>query len=104
MTQQAASSAPAGEITGVRSAIAFVERVAAEHAAIALNEGFLGSLQRMEVGEDDQQRFLAAQEASRNAGALWADAGQSLRTHNLPLSEAYATTPGAGNKQANTNE
>jgi hypothetical protein len=101
----APSSVPAAsEVTGIRSVIAQMEAVAAAHEQIAGNEGFLGSLQRMEVGADDQQRFLAAQEASRNAMAAWQTAVESVRRHNDPVGEAYRQSPGAANKQANTNE
>lgn len=92
------------EVTGIRSVIAHLDSVAAAHAAHAGDEGFLGSLSRMEVGGDDQAKVRAAQEASSSAGALWADAAASVRANNMPVNEAYSVSPGAGNKQANTNE
>jgi hypothetical protein len=101
---QPTSTDTTSEVTGIRSAIAHLDKVAAAHAAHAGDEGFIGSLNRMEVGDDDQGKVRAAQEQSRNAGALWADAAQSVREHNLPVGEAYSVSPGAGNKQANTNE
>lgn len=98
------SSTTPGEVTGIRSAVAHLEAVAKAHASHAGDEGFIGSLVRMEVGADDQQRTRAAQEQSRNAARLWADAAASVRANNMPVAEAYSASPGAGNKQAQTNE
>lgn len=98
------ATATASEVTGIRSAVATLEKIAAAHGSVAGNEGFLGSLQRMEAGPDDQQRFLSAQEASRNAEAAWSAAATAIRQHNLPVAEAYNVSPGAANKHANTNE
>lgn len=92
------------EVTGIRSAVARLEEIAKTHEQIGTGEGFLGSLNRMEVGDEDKQLYRDAQEASRNAGRLWAHAASEVRAHNLPVSQAYSVSPGAGNKQANTNE
>lgn len=92
------------EVTGIRSAIAVLDSIAKAHAAHSGDEGFLSSLARMEVGTDDQGKVRAAQEASRNAGDLWAQATATIREHNDPVGQAYSTSPGAGNKAANTNE
>ena len=104
MTAPATRTAPASEITGIRSAITQLDSIAQAHARHAGDEGFLGSLNRMEVGEDDKQKVAAAQEASRNAGQLWKLAADEVRQHNDPVGQAYQTSPGAGNKAANTNE
>jgi hypothetical protein len=95
---------PISEVTSIRAAISVLEQIANAHAAHSGDEGFLGSLVRMEVGADDQAKVRAAQEASRNAGALWAQATATIRAHNDPVGQAYSTSPGAGNKAANTNE
>ncbi len=95
---------PSEEVTGIRSAVAQLDAIAAAHRSHAGDEGFLGSLNDMQVGEPDKQAFLAAQEASRNAGAAWALAARTVREHNLPVHEAYQQSPGAGNKQSHTNE
>jgi hypothetical protein len=100
----AAPAQPPGEITGIRSAVAHLDAIAAAHTTQAGDEGFIASLVRMEVGADDQQRARAAQEQSRNAAALWAEAAASVRLNNMPVAEAYAQSPGAGNKQAQINE
>lgn len=103
-TPSTAQQSPSSEVTGIRSAVAMLEQIAAAHGRIAGSEGFLGSLRLMEVGEEDQQRFLDAQQASRNAEQAWALAAKTVAEHNLPVGEAYSVSPGAANKQANTNE
>jgi hypothetical protein len=92
------------EITGIRSAVAALDATAAAHAMVGGAEGFLASLRTMDVGVEDQQKYLAAREASQQAAGLWAQAAQSVRINNLPVAEAYAQSPGAGNKQAQVNE
>lgn len=98
------AAAPAGEATGVRSLVARLEQIAGLHTQIGGNEGFLGSLQRMEVGEGDQQKVTEAQEASKLAAQAWKTAAEAVRRNNLAVQEAYTNSPDAGNKQANTNE
>lgn len=103
-SQRGSTAQPADEVTGIRSAVARLDAIAGAHASHAGDEGFIGSLVRMEVGADDQQRTRAAQEQSRNAAQMWADAAASVRANNMPVAEAYSASPGAGNKQAQTNE
>lgn len=104
MTQATNTTTAAPEITGIRSAISRVQQIAAAHAKAGADEGFLGSLNRMQVGDADQQAVRDALEASQTAAMAWAAAAESLTDHNLPLQEAYATSPQAANKHANTNE
>ncbi|MFF0378726.1 hypothetical protein [Actinoplanes missouriensis] len=102
--QSAAGARPASEITGIRSAVTRMEQIAAQHQTLGSGEGFIGSLSRMEVGDDHQQKVRDAQEASGAAGAAWAEAAAQIAAHNLPLHEAYLNNPNAANKHANTNE
>lgn len=94
----------ASELTGIRSSVAVMEQIAAVHGRISTDEGFLGSLARMEVGSGDRGRVADAQQASKVAGAAWAHAAKTIAEHNLPLQEAYRNNPDAANKHANTNE
>src|ERR1051325_5528450 len=100
-TAPAAAAQPASEVTGIPTLIA---RLAGAHGGLGGDECFLGSLNDMEVGDSDQQLVRDAQEASRTAGLLWADAATSVEANNNPLRQAYAVSPEAGNKHANTNE
>lgn len=104
MSASTASAQQSNEVTGVQSLITYLTGVAAAHAGHGQGEGFVGSLKDMEVGADDQQLVLNAQEASRNAARLWADAAASVRANNDPVNGAYSVSPNAGNKHANTNE
>jgi hypothetical protein len=98
------SAAPATEATGVRSLVARLDQIASQHTQIGGNEGFAGSLQRMEVGAGDQQKVAEAQEASKLAAQAWKTAAETVRRNNLTVQEAYQNSPDAGNKHANTNE
>ncbi|HEY6116745.1 MAG TPA: hypothetical protein VI172_12365 [Candidatus Dormibacteraeota bacterium] len=103
-TAPAAAAQPASEVTGIPTLIARLHGIAGAHGRLGGDEGFLGSLNDMEVGDSDQQLVRDAQEASRTAGLLWADAATSVEANNNPLRQAYAVSPEAGNKHANTNE
>lgn len=92
------------EVTGIASAVAYAKGVAAAHAAHGDGEGYVGSLANFEVGSSDIDKVRAAQEASRNAAALWQAAADALHTHNMGVREAYASSPEAGNKQFATSE
>ncbi len=92
------------EITGIPSLVAYLETVAGKHDAIGSGEGFIGSLNRMEVGADDIQLVADAQETSKVAAQAWKVAARQVAVHNLPLREQYSLNPQAGNKAANTNE
>lgn len=100
----ATQPAPASEALSIKAVATRLREIAAANASAGQNEGFLGSLQRMEVGERDQQRVRDAQEKSKLAGAAWASAATTIAQHNDPLGEAYSVSPDAGNKHANTNE
>ncbi len=99
-----ATTAPASEARGVRTLCNRLDEIGHAHAQVGSGEGFLGSLNDMEVGEGDKQKVADAQEASRNAAAAWANAAATVRRNNMPVQEAYATSPDAANKHANTNE
>jgi cytochrome c biogenesis protein ResB len=103
-TQEPTTTRPASEITGIRSGVTRMNQIAAAHDSISNDEGFLGSLNRMEVGADHQQMVRDAQAASKLAAAAWAYAAKTIADHNLPLQEAYTNNPSAANKHANTNE
>jgi hypothetical protein len=98
------STQQSGEVTGIPSAIHYAKEMAAAHVSHGGNEGFLGSLARMEVGDGDVAKVRAAMQASRNAGALWEDAANSIEQNNGGVKQAYAVAPDAANKQANTTE
>lgn len=92
------------EVTGIRSAVTRMQAIAAAHQAVASSEGFIGSLNRMEVGAPDQQKVKEAMAKSAIAGQKWAHAATLIAQHNLPVQEAYQANPNAANKAANTNE
>jgi hypothetical protein len=97
-------SGSSGEVTGLASAVTYANEVAATHDEHGSGEGFVSSLASFEVGQGDIAKVLAAQEASRNAGALWREAAQALQDSNNAVKEAYSTSPDAGNKQFATQE
>ncbi len=103
-SQAAGNGLSNAEVTGVRSLIAHLNEVADAHAGHGSGEGFLGSLEQMDVGQGDQQMVRDAQEASANAARAWQDAAESVTANNLAVSEQYSLNPDAANKQANTNE
>lgn len=103
-THTARTTPQAGEVTGVASLVAYLTETAGKHAQIAGGEAFLGSLARMDVGDDDRQLVADAQEASKLAAEAWKLAADRVVAHNLPLGEQYSLNPSAGNKDANTNE
>lgn len=92
------------EVTGMASAVAYAKGVSAAHAAHGDGESYVGSLANFEVGASDIDKVRAAQEASRNAAALWQTAADALQSHNMGVREAYASSPDAGNKQFATSE
>lgn len=98
------TTSQSGEVTGIRSAIAFADAMASAHSEHASNEGYLSSLGNMEVGAEDVNSAQAAMEASANAAAMWAAHSKGLASRNSAVSEAYSSSPGAGNKQAQINE
>lgn len=102
MTQPAPQMS--GEVTGTRSAARYAEAVAAAHANHAGAEGYLTSLANMEIGDTRIGQARAAMEASRNAGAMWAQLAADIEKDNANLREQYANSPEAANKQANINE
>lgn len=105
MTVHNSAPAPApSEVTGIRSGVTLMLQIADAHQRISSDEGFLGSLTEMEVGDSDKAKVAAAQEASKAAGAAWALAAKTIADHNLPVQEAYINSPNAANKHANTNE
>ena len=103
-TAQPTSTQQSGEVTGVRSAIAFANAMADAHQAHASNEGYVGSLANMETGASDIAGAQAAMEASMNAAAMWRKHANDLQQSNSAVAEAYASSPQAANKHAQINE
>ena len=104
MTTTSQPPAAASEVTTIPGVIAKLDAIAKAHTSLAGGEGFDGSLETMEVGETDRQLAREAHELSAVAKAKWEQAAQAVREHNDPVGQAYSVSPGAGNKQANTNE
>lgn len=92
------------EVTGLASAVAYANGVAAAHEAHGSGESYVASLRQFQVGDSDVALVQAAQEASKNAAAKWQTAADALRDHNAGVREAYQTAPEAGNKQFATSE
>lgn len=93
-----------GEVTGTRSAVAYARRMAEAHAQHSGNEGYVTSLQNMEVGSGDIALVQQAMEASQIAAAKWAAAAASIEKNNAALREHYANVPDAASKEANIRE
>lgn len=93
-----------GEVTGTRSAAYYAQEVAKAHAQHAANEGYLGSLARMDVGDGDIGLVRAAMQKSMEAGEAWKAAGDSIEKNNAGVREQYSLAPDAANKTANINE
>jgi hypothetical protein len=87
------------EITGLQSAIAYADAMAAAHdqSSLAGGEAYLGSLQGFEVSGQAIAMVAAAQEASQNAAGAWRMAAAELSKQNI-VKEAYDSVPDAGSK------
>lgn len=87
------------EITGLQSAVAYAEGVAAAHEQHSLTggEAYLGSLQSFEVSGRVLQLVASAQESSQIAAGTWKAAAAEL-SKQLIVKEAYDAVPDAGTK------
>lgn len=87
------------EITGLQSAIAYAEGVAAAHEqhSIAGGEAYRGSLQGFGVSGQAIQVVASAQEFSEMAASAWRAAAAELSKQNV-VKEAYDSVPDAGSK------
>lgn len=94
MTQPATQQS--GEVTGLMSAIAYAEAVAAAHEAHSTGGGehYRASLSAAEVGEQTIQTAAAAQEASEIAGGAWRAHAAKLR-EQLAAKEAVTSETGS---------
>ncbi len=97
------STQQSGEVTGLMSAIAYAEAVAAAHEAHSTGGGehYRASLASFEVGPDTINTAGTAQEASEIAGGAWREHAAKLREQ---LAAKEATTAETGNKAFLTNE
>ncbi len=96
MTQQ-----QSGEVTGIPSAIGYLERVADVHRAHASEAELLtAAMANMRIGDGDIGLVRAAAAQSVNAADLHAAAAESLRRNNAAVREAFASAPEAADKQA----
>jgi hypothetical protein len=93
------------EITGLPTAIAFVEGMANAHRAAysAGGEQFVAALHGFEVSGDAIGAVERAREQSQVAAASWAAAAAELKKQNV-VKEAYQAVPDAGNKKFVTGE
>lgn len=90
-----------GEVTGIPSAIGYLEQVAQTHTAHA-EEGqvLVARLGDMNVGTGDISQVLAAVERSQEAAELHKAAAESIRKSNAGVREGYASSPDAADKHA----
>lgn len=93
------------EITGLSTAIAFAEAAAGAHSSFATGgtEGYVGALERANVGADCVGLAKEAQEASSIAAEKWQAHAESL-SEQLNVREAYQSNPDAGDKDFVVNE
>lgn len=98
------NQAGTSEVTGLASAVQYTKGVAAAHASHGAGEAFVSSLRAFKVGEGDVALVQQAQEASRNAAAMWQAAADALINHNSGVREAYQAAPEAGDRQFVTSE
>ena len=87
-----------GEVTGLTSAIAYAEAVAAAHEAHASGggESYMASLGQAQVGPETVASAGRAQEMSQNAAAAWRNHAAKLREQ---VAAKEATTNETGNKE-----
>jgi len=99
-TQEEPMTANTIEITGLQSAIEYVNDTAAAHEAhsTAGNEAFIGSLQSFNVTGTTIQLIADAQEASANAADMWRQAATALG-EQMTVKEAYDNNPDAGSQE-----
>jgi hypothetical protein len=90
-----------GEVTGIPSAIHYLEQMARTHTAHA-DEGhvLVARLGDMNVGTGDISQVLAAVEKSQNAAELHTAAADSIRRNNAAVREGFASSPEAADKHA----
>ncbi|WP_433730945.1 hypothetical protein ACQP2Y_21410 [Actinoplanes sp. CA-051413] len=89
-----------GEVTGIPSAVHYMNQVAATHSQHGGNEQILTAMNTMKIGPGDISLVQQAQEASRNAAELWTTAGDTIERHNAGVREGYGSAPDAADKQA----
>jgi hypothetical protein len=93
------STKQSGEVTGIPSAIHYLNVMAAAHAEHAGNEALVARLADMKVGPGDLSKVQAAMAASRNAATLFTDAATSIDKNNAGVRDAFASAPDAADKQ-----
>jgi hypothetical protein len=94
-----------GEVTGIRSAIAYEKAMAAAHQEHAASgEVLAAALVNMKVGAGDISLVQQAAAASQNAADLFAAAADALVKNNQAVQEAYASHADAADKKFQTAE
>jgi hypothetical protein len=88
-----------GEVTGIPSAVHYLQQMAVAHARHADNEALVASLTRMKVGPGDVAAVQRAIAASAGAAELFTDAAASLDKNNAGVREAYGSNTDAADKQ-----
>jgi len=90
---------PAGEVTGLQSALAYAASMATGFAAAAPQvEEFTGSLTGFGVSGEAIAAGFFAGEAQATAAGAWQLAHAAL-ARQTGVAEAYAATPGAGTRE-----
>ncbi len=90
-----------GEVTGIPSAIGYLEKVAAAHQAHGSEAELLtAAMANMKIGDGDIGLVRAAAQQSLAAAELHTTAAESIRRNNAAVREAYASAPEAADKHA----
>jgi hypothetical protein len=89
-----------GEVTGIPSAVHYLNQMAAAHQQHADNEAMVASLAGFSVGADDLALVQAALAASQGAADLYRDAAKTINDGNAAVRQGYASAPSAADKRA----
>lgn len=89
-----------GEVTGIPSAVHYLQQMAAAHRQHADNEAMIATLAGFHVGATDLALVQQAIAASNNAADLYADAATTIDDGNAAVRQGYASAPDAADKHA----
>lgn len=89
-----------GEVTGIPSAINYLEQMAGVHQRHAGNEALTSRLAAFRVGPTDLALVQAAMTASQDAAELYRVAAAAIEKSNAAVRQGYASAPDAADKHA----
>jgi hypothetical protein len=93
-----------GEVTGIPSAIGFLDAMATVHRQHADNEHLITAMANLGVGAGDLNLTTAAMTKSAEAADLYDTAAKELDATNRGVREGYGSAPDAADKRAHLTE